>query len=371
VAARLRHARLRREGPDQGVDQREPVLRGRRARVRERRPRRMSIPLLVGSGAWGSLTQVESLLRLCARPGGVVDIQPDSEAQAVRFDVISGRWEEEYSTPENRALRRKGTLHLDCMPYGYLPTWILLASTASVALPGVDRPVRRERHRRRARPRADGRPADRADELLGRLVGARRRPLVVSRPSQSQWRGGRRRTCRERALGSRRRPRATRFAPGEPGVPTEPPPSVGPTWMELGFVQVRARPRVHGSLARLRPRAVSPSMRLPVHAERGRRCRHLRADGERGPLATLPPNMLAGALTAPSAGFALLDLGVVTTPSVAERRRRSTTSASGVRGRPTTRPASAPSRRSTSPASTCCRSKVRTASCRAASSRTS
>jgi hypothetical protein len=99
--------------------------------------RHMSFPLILpSSGTFGGLTGLESYLRLLARPGATLDIQPDGETTAVRFDVLSGRWEQDYDTYENRVQRRKGILLLDTQPYGYLPTSIILASTASMALPG-------------------------------------------------------------------------------------------------------------------------------------------------------------------------------------------------------------------------------------------
>lgn len=101
--------------------------------------RRMSFPLLLASGGAGlSLTGLESLLRLTARPGGYLDIQPQGvpSAEAVRFDVLAGRWEEDYGIRLNEVGVRLGALKLDVQPLGYWPTEILLASVASVALPG-------------------------------------------------------------------------------------------------------------------------------------------------------------------------------------------------------------------------------------------
>lgn len=103
-------------------------------------PRAMKYPLIVPSGALGgqSLTTIESQLRLLARPGAVIDLQVDGTptAEMVRFDVLAGRWEPDYSIFVNRAGRRLGTLELDVQPFGYWPTWILLASSASVGMPG-------------------------------------------------------------------------------------------------------------------------------------------------------------------------------------------------------------------------------------------
>lgn len=96
--------------------------------------RKMAFPLLPASGGAGglSLTQLESLIRKNARPGGYIDVQPDgvASAEAVRFDLVHGRWEPVHSIYVNRAGRRPGTLYLDTQPYGYWPTTILLASAA-------------------------------------------------------------------------------------------------------------------------------------------------------------------------------------------------------------------------------------------------
>lgn len=95
--------------------------------------RRMLFPLTVPSGGVGgnSLDTIESLLHLCARPGGYVDIQPDGTptANMTRFDVVGGRVNHDpYTVPVQRAARRFLSLGLDVQPYGYWPTWITLAS---------------------------------------------------------------------------------------------------------------------------------------------------------------------------------------------------------------------------------------------------
>jgi hypothetical protein len=104
--------------------------------------RRMTFPLMVPSGglAGQSLETIENLLRQCARPNGYIDIQPDGTPSTaiVRFDILGGRVNHDpYSIPIQRAGRRQLSLALDVQPFGYWPTWITLASVASVALPGV------------------------------------------------------------------------------------------------------------------------------------------------------------------------------------------------------------------------------------------
>lgn len=101
--------------------------------------RRMRFPLLVGSQTTvGSLDKVEAMLRLLARPGATIDIKPDGVATAemVRFDVVGGRVNHDpYSLPIQRIARRKLALELDTQPFGYWPTWIMLASVSALSLP--------------------------------------------------------------------------------------------------------------------------------------------------------------------------------------------------------------------------------------------
>lgn len=100
--------------------------------------RHMGFPLRPASGGAGlSLTALESLIRLNARPGGYLDVQPEGtpSAEAVRFDIVHGRWEPDYSVFMQRAVRREGVLLLDTQPYGYWPTQIILASAGFASGP--------------------------------------------------------------------------------------------------------------------------------------------------------------------------------------------------------------------------------------------
>lgn len=103
------------------------------------RVRKFTFPLLLASGGAGlSLTKLESTLRLNARPGAYVDVQPDGvpSAESVRFDVIGGRWLPAYNVRHHRQLsRRMGSLELKVQPFGYWPTWITLASAVSATNP--------------------------------------------------------------------------------------------------------------------------------------------------------------------------------------------------------------------------------------------
>jgi hypothetical protein len=102
--------------------------------------RPFTIPLRIAShSAWGGLQGAEAQLRQLARPGAYIDLQLDgvASAEAVRFDVIAGRYEVTHDVRMAQQLdRREGTLKLDVQPFGYWPTMILLASSASVGLPG-------------------------------------------------------------------------------------------------------------------------------------------------------------------------------------------------------------------------------------------
>jgi len=83
------------------------------------------------------LLDQEALLRKLARPGAVLDLKPQGATSAVRFDVLAGRYDFDYSVHQNREGIRLGTLKLETAPYGYWPTMILLASAASIGLPGA------------------------------------------------------------------------------------------------------------------------------------------------------------------------------------------------------------------------------------------
>jgi hypothetical protein len=102
--------------------------------------RPFTIPLRIAShSAWGGLQGAEAQLRQLARPGAYIDLQLDgvASAEVVRFDVLAGRYELTHDVRMAQQLdRREGTLKLDVQPFGYWPTMILLASAASVGLPG-------------------------------------------------------------------------------------------------------------------------------------------------------------------------------------------------------------------------------------------
>jgi hypothetical protein len=103
-------------------------------------PRQFKFNLrIASSGAFGGgLDGLEQLVRAMARPGAVIDLQPETVASAnsIRFDVIDGRLDPAYAIYQQRLARREETLTLTVQPFGYMPTMILLASTASMGIPG-------------------------------------------------------------------------------------------------------------------------------------------------------------------------------------------------------------------------------------------
>lgn len=102
--------------------------------------RSMVFPLILGASRSIpnlGLADQEALFRKLARPGAFIDLQPQGATAAVRFDVLAGRYEFDYSVHANREGIRLGRIELDVKPYGYWPTTILLASAASIGLPGV------------------------------------------------------------------------------------------------------------------------------------------------------------------------------------------------------------------------------------------
>ena len=102
--------------------------------------RTMVFPLLLASvGSYGGLDGLAAHLGNLARPGGYIDLIPQGVATAnrIRFDVLHGELSmRDYSPHVQRIHRRRYDLTLRVPPFGYMPTWVRLASAASVGLPG-------------------------------------------------------------------------------------------------------------------------------------------------------------------------------------------------------------------------------------------
>jgi hypothetical protein len=104
--------------------------------------RTMTFPLLLASsGTYAGLDGLAAHIQdLALSPGAYVDLMPHdvATAQAVRFDVVHGELRHRnYSPHVQRHHYRTYDLVLRTQPFGYLPTWITLASAASIGLPGV------------------------------------------------------------------------------------------------------------------------------------------------------------------------------------------------------------------------------------------
>lgn len=121
-----------------------PLVDGGALGARFSGPRMFKFP--IRAATVGNLTPagVTRALRQMAQSGAWIDLMLSNAAggqiataDAVRFDVIDGRVRETQDVKMwSGAGRREGVLEVDVQPYGYLPTWIILASVPSIALPG-------------------------------------------------------------------------------------------------------------------------------------------------------------------------------------------------------------------------------------------
>jgi hypothetical protein len=104
--------------------------------------RTMTFPVRIASvGTLGGAAGAQSWFRTLARPGATLDVTLDGvpSSEAIRWDVLSGRLElAQWDTRQYaQADRMEATLKLDTQPFGFWPTLILIASSASVGLPGT------------------------------------------------------------------------------------------------------------------------------------------------------------------------------------------------------------------------------------------
>lgn len=100
--------------------------------------RRMSVPVVLASSASYSLADLERNVRRAIRPGAWLEYQGHGASTLMRIDIAGGDLVYERFSPRVAQVgRRPAMLRLDVQPFAYPASgMILLASTASVALPG-------------------------------------------------------------------------------------------------------------------------------------------------------------------------------------------------------------------------------------------
>lgn len=103
--------------------------------------RQMEFPLLLASsGSYNGLDGLQSWLEQLSGPGAYLDLLLSGVAtgEQVRFDVVHGEVDvTDYDPFIQNQGRRRAALTLLTQPFGYQPTWHLLASHAAATLPGM------------------------------------------------------------------------------------------------------------------------------------------------------------------------------------------------------------------------------------------
>lgn len=281
--------------------------------------RRFRFPLLLRSGASLTLTGVESTLRALAQPGGHVDLGLGGLATGdrVRFDVQAGRLRPEYHVRHNEVGVRLATLELDVDPFGYLPTMILLASAASVGLPGQlavpggsvigDVP---------GWARVVIAPTTGTSYPAGTWMTDMVAWSLAARPSfRGYWPAASVASAMTATLAG------DAFAPGSQALRFFPNPSLS-VYTQLGRLEIPAglEPAYRGrfrltALAQLAPSAAYPWMLTADVAP----ALNAGALASAGPVATLPPACggILEELWSASPGYVIVDLGEVTVPPLA------------------------------------------------------
>lgn len=118
-----------------------PLAEGGMLAFEQARAREWTFPLRLASiGTYGGLDGLAVHLQNQARPGGQLTVIPQGMGSDNRivFDVLHGELRMRRYMPrvQEQAARRAYDLVLRTQPFGYSPTWIVLASAASVGLPG-------------------------------------------------------------------------------------------------------------------------------------------------------------------------------------------------------------------------------------------
>lgn len=103
--------------------------------------RQMEFPLLLASsGSYNGLDGLQSWLEQLSGPGAYLDLLLNGVAtgEQVRFDIVHGEVEvTDYDPFVQNQGRRRAALRLLTQPFGYQPTWHLLASHAAATIPGM------------------------------------------------------------------------------------------------------------------------------------------------------------------------------------------------------------------------------------------
>lgn len=283
--------------------------------------RTMRFPILVASAVTPSgLLERESQLRLAARPGATLDVTLfgyDQANPAVRFDVQTGRYKPAYRVRENMVGVRRGVLELDTPPYGYWPTSIVLASVASIGIPGKldipnasligDVPGLGEIKIVQFGAPATNYPAGTwRPDLLGWSFGGRANFTAL-------WGGASLALADDISTGSTV---GDVFAPASQGRQVVPSQNLG-AWKQAVGVNIGGglEPAYRGRHRLFAWAKLGPSQHLPWYVTGDVTLSPLTALASEAPIATLPPAVASGSPGAwgaqPSPAYTLLDLGEI------------------------------------------------------------
>jgi hypothetical protein len=284
--------------------------------------RTMRFPIMVASSSGNDLLDSEQLLRMAARPGAFIDIKLDGvpTVNAIRFDVLTGRYKPDYKYREQAISVRQGTLELDVQPFGYLPTTILLASAASVGLPGKldldtskligDVPGLGNLQISMPNPPGTNYPAGTwRTDFMAWSLGAR--------PSFQAFWSGASVQAQDIPLGS---VVGDKFAPASQAMQLVPSQNLA-AWKYPLFLDIpQAFEPAYRGLHRLYVWArLGPSQALPWYLSADVSAFTKQALASAAPIATLAPDVASGSPGAygaqPSPAFTLLDLGVIAIPA--------------------------------------------------------
>jgi hypothetical protein len=290
--------------------------------------RTMRFPLVVASRIVASLAgnpdllEAEQLIRQAARPGALLDITVtgDANSQAIRFDVLTGRWKPDYNVRHQAVGLRLGTLELDTQPFGYMPTEILLASVASVGLPGKldldtskligDVPGLANFQISMVNPPATNYPAGTwRTDFMAWSLGAR--------PSFQAFWSGASVQSQDIPLGSTV---GDKFAPASQAMQFVPSQNLA-AWKQAVLLDISQdiEPAYRGRHHLFVWARLGPSQALPWYLSADVAAFAKQALASAAPIATLAPDVASGSPGAygaqPSPAYTLLDLGMIALPA--------------------------------------------------------